>query len=307
MRSPLPTPPLRLLRAFCAAARLSSFKDAADRLALTPSAVSHQVKELEEQLGVTLFERRTRAVVLTAAGRQLLEDLEPALEALAAAIARTTRGTGARRQLTVVMPPFFASELFAPRLPSFHDRHPNIDLQVDSHDPRPVQHPGYSDLSILLSKGSPDDAQVEAVRLMPLQLVAVASPDVAETVQSRRGSAAFDNQTLIVHRNFRSDVWERWQDAVELDLRRIKNLVEFDNMVAVVRTAERGGGIALVPELACEPWFERGALVRIDGFGYPADDAYYLVARREDIARPEVRAFTQWTIDEFQVAGSGEG
>ena len=78
----LKTPPLRLLRAFCLAARHSSFKDAADRLALTPSAVSHQVKELEEQLGVSLFERRTRAVVLTAAGRQLFEELEAMLKAL---------------------------------------------------------------------------------------------------------------------------------------------------------------------------------------------------------------------------------
>ena len=76
------TPSLRLLRTFCVAARQSSFKDAADRLSLTPSAVSHQVKELEEQLGVTLFERRTRSVVLTPVGRQLLEDLEPALAAL---------------------------------------------------------------------------------------------------------------------------------------------------------------------------------------------------------------------------------
>jgi LysR family glycine cleavage system transcriptional activator len=302
MRSPPPTPPLRLLRAFCAAARHSSFKEAADRLALTPSAVSHQVKELEEQLGVTLFVRRTRAVVLTPVGRQLHDDLEPALEALAAAIARTTRGNGARRQLIVVMPPFFASELFAPRLPSFHEQHPNIDLQVDSRDPRPMQHPGFSDLSILLSKGSPDDTQIEAVRLLPLRLVAVASPAIAETVQARQGDDAFENQTLIMHRNFRSDVWDRWLDAVAVDLQRVKNVVEFDNMVAVVRTAERGGGVALVPELVCEPWFERGALVRIDGFDYSGDDAYYLVARRDDIARPEVRAFTQWTIDQFQVA-----
>ena len=86
------TPPLRLLRAFCLAARHSSFKDAADRLALTPSAVSHQVKELEEHLGVSLFQRRTRSVELTATGRQLLEDLEPALDAVNAA----DRADGAR-------------------------------------------------------------------------------------------------------------------------------------------------------------------------------------------------------------------
>ena len=82
MVTPVKTPPLRLLRAFCAAARHSSFKDAADRLALTPSAVSHQVRELEEQMGVSLFRRRTRSVELTPAGRQLFDDLEPALEAV---------------------------------------------------------------------------------------------------------------------------------------------------------------------------------------------------------------------------------
>ena len=76
---------MRLLRAFYFAGKHSSFKAAAERLALTPSAVSHQVKELEEQLGVTLFQRRTRAITLTATGRQLLEDLEPALAALQAA------------------------------------------------------------------------------------------------------------------------------------------------------------------------------------------------------------------------------
>jgi DNA-binding transcriptional LysR family regulator len=145
--SPIRTPPLRLLRAFYFAGKHSSFKAAAERLALTPSAVSHQVKELEEQLGVTLFQRRTRAITLTVTGRQLLEDLEPALRALQAAVVRASR-PNARRQLHVVMPPFFASELFAPRLHDFHDRHPSIDIQVDTRDPRPDQHPVYSDVSV---------------------------------------------------------------------------------------------------------------------------------------------------------------
>jgi DNA-binding transcriptional LysR family regulator len=70
----------------------------------------------------------------------------------------------------------------------------------------------------------------------------------------------------------------------------------------VARATERGGGVALMPELICKPWFERGALVRIDGFDHAAEEAYYLVARHEDIERPEVRAFTQWLIDQFQVA-----
>src|SRR5574338_305886 len=192
MSNSLKTPPLRLLRAFCLAARHSSFKRAADRLALTPSAVSHQVKELEELLGVVLFERRTRAVVLTAVGRQLLEDLEPALEAVAAAVARTMRTGSARRKLTVVMPPFFASELFAPRLPDFNERHPDIDLQVHTSDPRPDQHSGYSDLSVILAAAEPDAPGLEAVRLLPLQLVPVASPKVAASMQGKPRDRAFE-------------------------------------------------------------------------------------------------------------------
>jgi LysR family transcriptional regulator, glycine cleavage system transcriptional activator len=302
MATSLKTPPLRLLRAFCLAARHSSFKVAADRLALTPSAVSHQVKELEDQLGVSLFQRRTRAVVLTAAGRQFLEDLEPALEAVAAAVTRIARGGHARRQLMVVMPPFFASELVAPRLPDFHESHPDIDLQVQTTDPRPGQHSGFSDLSVILAGDVPVEPDVQAVRLLPLQLVPVASPKVAASMKGKPRAQAFDRQTLIMHHSFRTSVWNDWLARADIDLARLKNLVEFDNMTAVARATERDGGIALMPELICKPWFDRGALVRIEGFDLEADEAYYLVARRQDIERSEVRAFTQWLIDQFQVA-----
>ena len=185
MVAQIKTPPLRLLRAFCLAARHSSFKDAADRLALTPSAVSHQVKELEEQLGVTLFERRTRSVVLTPVGRQLLDDLEPALWRSSAAIERTRNTSGARRQLTIVMPPFFASELFAPRLPDFHARHPGIDIQVDTHDPRPGQHSGFSDVSIVLA-GSAVHPGMRGDAPDALRLVAAASPKVARSMAGKQ-------------------------------------------------------------------------------------------------------------------------
>jgi LysR family transcriptional regulator, glycine cleavage system transcriptional activator len=298
------TPPLRVLRAFCLAARHSSFKHAADRLSLTPSAVSHQVRELEEQLGVSLFERRTRSVVLTAVGRQLLDDLEPALTAVGVAIERTRNAAGARRRLTVVMPPFFATELFAPRLPDFHARHPGIDIQVDTHDPRPGQHSGFTDISIVLARQPPTNADIDAVRLMPLRLVAAASPKVAASMAGKQNARAFDGQTLVMHRNFRTDVWDLWLNQVGLDLRRVGNVVEFDNMVAVAKAAERDGGIALVPAVVCRPWFERGALVRLEGFDLKGNDAYYLMARRDDVERSEVRALVQWSIEQFQVEES---
>src|ERR1700731_1688357 len=111
-------PPLKNLRAFCAAARQGSFKFAADELCLTPSAVSHQMKELEAALGVGLFERKTRSLELTPVGLHLLEEVEPLLEALDSALAQLARSHG-RQMLRVRLPGLFASELFIPRLARF--------------------------------------------------------------------------------------------------------------------------------------------------------------------------------------------
>src|SRR5690349_9251362 len=140
-------PPLRNLRAFCIAARHCSFKVAADELFLTPSAVSHQMKELEDSLGVRLFERKTRALELTTAGHTLFDEVEPLLAALDRSVTQVAR-RGSRRRLRVLAPPFFASELLVPRLSSFCSTYPNIDIQVEAQDPRPSVHPPTADVSI---------------------------------------------------------------------------------------------------------------------------------------------------------------
>ena len=116
------SPPLKNLRAFCVAARQLSFKFAADELCLTPSAVSHQMKELETILGMRLFERRTRALELTAAGQRLLEEVEPLLEGLDRALAQLARHDG-RETLRVRAPALFANELLIPRLEEFCGAH----------------------------------------------------------------------------------------------------------------------------------------------------------------------------------------
>ncbi|MDE2052626.1 MAG: LysR family transcriptional regulator, partial [Gammaproteobacteria bacterium] len=102
-------PPIRNLRVFCVAARHRSFKLAAEELYLTPSAVSHQMKELEDALGVRLFVRKPRSLELTAAGVTLLEEIEPLLSALDRTLAQVARRSG-RRTLRILLPPFFASE-----------------------------------------------------------------------------------------------------------------------------------------------------------------------------------------------------
>ncbi len=285
-------PPLKSLRAFCAAARHRSFKSAADELYLTPSAVSHQMKELEDTLGIRLFERRTRAVELTRAGRSLLDELAPLLEAIDRSLARIAR-RHRRTLLRLRLPPFFASELLVPRIGSFCDAYPDVDLQVDTHDPRPSTHPPSADLSVLLSDTVPQGLMVS--RLFPLSLVAACAQEHAAAA-ARLGSAVFREMALIVHKA-RPLAWSRWAREVGLEEPEPKNLIELDTMSAVVSAAERGAGIALVPGALCCARFDSGALVQVFPVELATPDAYFLASRLKDAERPDVAAMSRWMLD----------
>ncbi|HTX24814.1 MAG TPA: LysR substrate-binding domain-containing protein [Steroidobacteraceae bacterium] len=282
---------MRNLRAFCVAAHHRSFKIAADELFLTPSAVSHQMRELEDALGLRLFERKTRAIELTAAGHSLFEEVAPLLDAIDRSLTRIAR-RNRRVTLRVLLPPFFATELFIPRIASFCDAYPDIDIQVDTRDPRPVVHPPSADVSVLLSDSVPQGLKV--ARLFSLSLVAVCAQQHAAAVE-RLGANVFREMALIVHKS-RPFAWSSWAQEVGLEEPEPKNLIELDTMFAVVRAAERGVGIALVPEALCGVWFESGRLVRIFPVELATHDDYFLVTRVKDAERPEVVAMTRWVL-----------
>lgn len=288
-------PPTRNLRVFCVAARHRSFKLAADELHLTPSAVSHQMKELEGALGVALFVRRPRALELTATGALLLEEIEPLLLALDRSLAQVAR-RGDRRTLRVLLPPFFASELFIPRLTGFCAQHREIDIQIDTRDPRPTLHPPNADVSILLADAQPQG--VHAVPLFALSLTAVCAPQHAGAV-AQLGSAVLREMPLIVHKP-RPYAWANWAEHVGLEAPAPRKLIELDTMYAVVRAAERGVGMALVPSRLCETWFRAGSLLRIFATELTTEDAYFLVTRRKDAGRHEIQALSAWALAQFR-------
>jgi DNA-binding transcriptional LysR family regulator len=287
-------PTLRSLRVFCVAARTRNFRLAADEVCLTPSAVSHQIRELEDVLGVQLFERTSRTVELTAAGRTLLVEIEPLLEALERSLTLIARRS--RRRLRVQVPPFFASELFLPRLAGFCSEHPDIDIQLDSQGSQGPSHPLTSDVSILLAESPP--AGVRSERLFPVRLTAVCAREHAPTV-ARLGPRIFDEFAVIAHKA-QSQSWAEWAAAAGLDASAPRHLIELDSVHGVVRAAENGLGIALVPEPLCASWFESGALVRIFPVDMPARDAYFVACRARDADRPEVAALMAWAVAEFR-------
>src|SRR5580698_6004195 len=288
-------PPLKNLRAFCAAARHRSFKFAADELCVTPSAVSHQMKELEAALGMRLFERKTRALELTTAAHRLLDEVEPLLEALDRTLAQMARRNG-RQTLRVRLPALFANELFIPRLSSFCEANPQIDVQLDTRDPRPAVHPPTADVSIVLADAAP--VGMKCVRLFSSPLIAVCAREYAPRV-AQLGRDVFGTLALIVDRT-RPFAWDSWADEVGLETPEPKQVFEFNTMSAVVRAAERGLGIALVPAVLCESWMRSGALVRVFGVQLNTADSYYLVSRAKDAEKPQVRALTRWALTEYQ-------
>ena len=287
-------PPTRSLRVFCVAARHRSFKFAAEELYLTPSAVSHQMKELEELLGARLFERRPRSLELTRAGEALLAEVEPLLEALDRSLAQVARGA-ARRSVRMVLPPLFATELFLPRLGAFRALHPDINLQIDSHDPRPQVHPASADVSVLLTDTPPQGLQ--CTRLFNISLSAVCAPQLLPDV-ARLGAELFRELTLILHKSSAS-AWSTWAQEVGIGPPEPSSVLELDAMHAVVRAAERGLGVALAPTAHCAEQFRCGALVPIFAVDLPTADALYLVSRTKDADKSDVRALATWMLEQF--------
>ena len=288
-------PPLKNLRAFCAAARHRSFKFAADELCVTPSAVSHQMKELEASLAMRLFERKTRSLELTTAAHRLLDEVEPLLDALDRTLAQFARRNG-RLSLRVRMPAMFANELFIPRMASFCAAHPLIDVQLDTRDPLPATHAPNADVSVLLADVAP--AGMKSTRLLSSPLIAVCAREHAARV-AQLGREVFGTLALIVDRT-RPFAWDSWADEVGLQTPEPKQVIELDTMSAVMRAAERGLGVALVPQVLCDSLLRSGGLVRVFAVQLATANSYYLVSRPQDAEKPQVKALLRWAQAQFQ-------
>lgn len=285
---------LRGLRTFCTAAEQNSFRQAADKLFITASAVSHQIRNLEDELGQKLFERTSRSLVLTEAGRSLLDDIKPLILRLDDVAARhrvsTTRST-----LSISVQPFFASEVFIPRLPEFTREHPDIDIKVDTSDESAEKHPATADVSIRVFRSAP--AGFSADRLFPLRLIPAASPELRKKMVVTDTSISGD-VPLLVH-DSRSSAWRQWSQSSGMDVPRDASIIRLDSMIAIARAAERGLGAALVPVQLSDAWFDSGSLVPLSDHELPTRDAYYFVCRNDDAGNETIQTLRRWVLQNF--------
>lgn len=285
---------LRVLRTFCAAAQEKSFREAAELLFLTSSAVSHQIKLLESELGHKLFTRNSRSLVLTDEGRSLYADLQPTLERLDEVVAEHSLAQP-RPILRISVQPFFASEFFIPQLQKFIAAHPEIDINLDTGDESPEKHPEAADVSIRLFRTPPSAYCCD--KLFPLSLVPAGAPSLYDAAKVVGGkiSAEFP---LIIH-DSRPDAWRRWERSARLRLPSSAPTLRFDSMAAVVRAAELGMGAALVPLQLSQHRFETGSLVQLFDRKLVTKSSYYLICRPDERDSTAIRSFREWVLQQF--------
>lgn len=288
MRSRLP--PLAALRVFDAAARHQNFSRAAKELHLTHGAVSHQMKALEQDLGIALFRRRTRGVTLTQEGEMLAATMRDALD-------RITRGIDAiravqPRALTISVLPAFATHWLIPRLADFNERHPDIGINIRAS--QELADFARDDVDVAVRYGSGEWSGLHAVKLMDEQIFPVCSPSFAG---GRLPCTLFALQeATLLHSP--TQPWDEWFIAQGLPPPAARRGMEFSESGLLLRAAIDGLGIALARSILVQPELDTGRLVRPVPHAVPARFGYYVVYPPDRESSERLLVFRDWLLSQ---------
>ncbi len=298
------------LRAFEAVARHLNFRAAAEELALTQSAVTRQIQALENEVGVGLFLRHTRAVELTSAGSQLLQALLPSLERLDQAV-RQIRRTAGRRSVAINTWASFASMWLIPRLEAFQAQHPDIDIRIDASDT--LIDLDTSDVDLVLRYTQTGNVPAHAVHLFGEQLTPVVSPWLLKNrpLQRAEDLAHFTlieaNETQLTH-PMAWLTWRHWLDVYQLRKLEPKRWLHFGYAYQIAQAALAGQGVALSRLPLVADSLSAGDLVEVlPGMRLASPMAYWLIVAPRSQTRPEVQAFCDWLLAQAALTRAAVG
>ena len=293
-------PPLNALRAFEAAARHLNFSRAADELSVTPGAVSQQIQNLEDYVGVALFKRTPKGLLLTDPAQTALPALREAFDRLAEAAAMLTAAVDGRR-LTVSVAPSFAAKWLVPRLGRFESLHPQVDVWLSAGMELVDFNSGEVDLAIRYGTGRYPG--LEVVRLMQETVIAVASPTLLEA-QPLENLGDLAHQVLLHDGSPDADDscpdWTMWLAA-----RGVRGVdgargPRFNQSSLVIEAAAGGRGVALAKRTLAQDDLDAGRLVAPFQIATAVDFAYYVVHPKAKGRLPQVKAFIAWLIAEAE-------
>ena len=285
-------PPLNALRAFCVAAKHLSFTQASHELFVTQAAVSHQIKLLEEHLGVKLFTRRNRNLFLTEEGQAYFHDMKDIFAHIQDATEKLL-ARGAKGAITIASPPSFASTWLVPRLSLFSQVYPDIDVRLKAVD----FDDGYltDDMDVAIYYGRGRWSGLLADKLHDEFITPVCSPMLLEHQPLLNSVTDLDKHTLL-HDESRNG-WRNWLRHYGLTHINVNQGPVFSHSMYVLQAAALGQGVALANTVLAKPELESGRLVCPFPQKIAAKDAFYLVADKLHYESEKVTAFREWMLE----------
>lgn len=279
---------LRALQAFDTAATRSSLSKAADDLGVTHGAVSRQIKQLEQYLGVALLRRLPGGVQLTDAGARLHLSTQQAFAALEQGIGATRR-TQKRRSITISLSSSLAIKWLVPKLPEFRNRHPGISVYLDTDDQ--LIDFGDSDVDVALRYGRDPSSELYCERLLRERLIVAAAPSLGLD-----GSLTPEaiTQLPLLHDQFHP-YWDTWAEAARMDRPNVQSKSSaFPDSAVLIAAAIDGQGVILVRQLLVADDLEAGRLVYLSDVSVEQERALYMVCRNGDQRSPSISTLHGW-------------
>lgn len=293
-------PNFSLLRAFEAAARLESFTLAAHELHLTQSAISHQVRGLEDYFGRPLFIRRNRRVEPTPQGKRLLESLSRVFDTIQAACNEVALAPQAE-VLAVHSAPSFAAKWLGPRLPDFGQSHPDITIRLTS-GAEPLDLTRAQEIDVAISYGATlDRAGIVSVPLGKERIVPLCSPDL---IKDDLPAHQLLGKLVLIDSQLNSVTWPKWFALNKLVLPD-RPRPSFDRAALAISAAVDGTGVAMESLRLAEREISRGELVELGAglFESLALEMHFVSCRADERQLKKVRLFREWL---FKAAGVTE-
>ena len=277
--------------AFDAAARHASITRAADELALTESAVSRQISQLEDQLGVPLFHRIKKRLSLTRAGEAYARDVGQALERLAKDTFEVIAHDGAGGTLDIAVLPTVASMWLVPRMTHFYQRHPEITVSMSARSSRFLF--GETSFDGALCFGASKWPGAHSDFLFEEELVPVAGTALVQQQQAPWTSDLVLSQRLL-HLATRSDAWPAWAAAAGVSGHNLLKGPRFEVQSMLIEAACAGQGVALLPRFLVESRLDRGELHVVSELTLRSEGAYYFAYPEEKAGEPQLQLFRDW-------------
>lgn len=299
-------PGTRALRTFEAAGRHLNFTRAANEVGLTPAAVSYQIKEIEDQLGIVLFTRSSRRIQLTPAGAVLLDATTDALDTLQRAVSRARRMTRGSANLRVSLSARFATNWLLPRLPRFNLAHPEIALAFDISDE--IREFDTDDIDVAIRFGTGNYEHARSDRLFNTVIVPVCSPALLNSGPPLKTPRDLFHHTLC-YVDWKTEGmvwpnWRMWMASAGIDNFDDSRCIGFSDSSYVVQAVIESGAVGLADLDMIESDLAQGRLVRLFdiGVGVAPEYAYHLVYPERNNQNSSIVALREWMLSEAGMA-----